>query len=264
MPSRVPGIATFASGVLAGLGAGLSLAPGNDPQLQVPLAVTGAAAALSLAAGAALWRTRTRTRLIQVRESTLQAQVAALQERLRQQTTQIDQLARTDPTTGVLNAAAFQAKVDELILHSARCDRPYSILLIQVKRSRSFSGEGSRSREDQVLQTLTRSLASATRGTDLVGRWGDRLFIACLDACRDPQPSIDRFLVGLKEGQGSDDEAVQASVGAAVVERWSPEITLDALLRLAGAALASVGEGTGSRSCRRVFTETVKRAPAAG
>lgn len=106
--------------------------------------------------------------------------VATLREQLHQALTRaqtLEELAVTDPLTGVGNRrAALQVLEREADAH-ARYGRPLSVIMVDVDRFKRVNDTHGHQRGDEVLGDVGRVLQQSARVTDVVARWGGEEFL---------------------------------------------------------------------------------------
>lgn len=88
--------------------------------------------------------------------------------------------ATIDPLTGLMNRRALLAALDLEQSRSERHGYPMSLLLLDVDHFKNINDECGHAMGDQVLTALGQLLATHSRKTDLVGRWGGEEFVVVL------------------------------------------------------------------------------------
>jgi len=108
--------------------------------------------------------------------------VILLQRSLMHQ--QLQAAARTDPKTGLLNAAAWQREADAEISRAQRTGLPQnalvSMLLIDVDHFKRVNDTHGHLAGDEVLKGLATELRQQVRDSDIVGRFGGEEFTVLL------------------------------------------------------------------------------------
>jgi diguanylate cyclase (GGDEF)-like protein/putative nucleotidyltransferase with HDIG domain len=93
------------------------------------------------------------------------------------------QEATTDGLTGLVNAREFRRRLDAAFARPDRRDKPLSLLLIDFDHFKLVNDLKGHQHGDLVLQMGARIVRTATRGQDLVARYGgDELAIIAVDA----------------------------------------------------------------------------------
>ena len=108
--------------------------------------------------------------------------VILLQRSLMHQ--QLQAAARTDPKTGLLNAAAWQREADAEISRAQRAgvqqNGKVSLLLIDVDHFKRVNDTHGHLAGDEVLKSLASELRQQVRDSDIVGRFGGEEFTVLL------------------------------------------------------------------------------------
>ncbi|MFH1811604.1 MAG: GGDEF domain-containing protein [Pseudomonadota bacterium] len=98
----------------------------------------------------------------------------------------VEELARTDGLTGVLNRREFDRRVSEEQARCVRSRRPCSLLVIDIDRFKLTNDTRGHEAGDEVLRTLGQLLHQELRLSDLVGRLGgDEFAVFCSEQSRD-------------------------------------------------------------------------------
>jgi diguanylate cyclase (GGDEF)-like protein len=231
----------------------------RSPSILEWTAAAGAIAASGVAFGVLIWSDRVRTRARAMQKS-LGAEIAALERKIREQGEALNQARTIDETTGVLKRNAFLERFRETLARDARLEKPLALLLLDIEGFRRINEEHGRKAGDDALAAVARSLKSATRGTDVVGRVGDDELGVVLGECADPRPAIDRLFLtldALRVGEG--DVRVRVAIGAALVEDPQEGWDLAEIVREAEVAVRAVrGRGGGVCETRRLRRERVR------
>ncbi|SDC57081.1 GGDEF domain-containing protein [Paraburkholderia lycopersici] len=103
-----------------------------------------------------------------------------LRDKLRAQA-ELASLAATDPLTKLNNRRTLDQRLQIEWNHALREQRPLSVLFVDVDRFKLFNDTYGHVAGDDVLATVARCVASATRrSVDLVARYGGEEFMAVL------------------------------------------------------------------------------------
>lgn len=159
----------------------------------------------------------------------------ALQElnvRLKELLEHEQQLARTDPLTGLPNRRLF---IDELRRATARIHRsgkPVAVAYLDLDGFKMFNDRQGHAAGDVVLRRVADVLTAQVRGTDVAARLGGAQFGVLLDRCTEQHARttsirvVDQLTAALKEVAGSD---VGVCVGVACFEddSFAPEAMID-------------------------------------
>jgi diguanylate cyclase (GGDEF)-like protein len=93
---------------------------------------------------------------------------------------QLAAAARTDPKTGLLNAAAWQREADAEVIRALRAGTALSLLLVDVDHFKQVNDSHGHLIGDDVLRALATELRQQVRESDVVGRFGGEEFTVLL------------------------------------------------------------------------------------
>ncbi|MBP2708331.1 GGDEF domain-containing protein [Microbispora sp. RL4-1S] len=93
---------------------------------------------------------------------------------------QLQAAARTDPKTGLLNAAAWQREADTEIIRAQRTGVPLALVLVDIDHFKKVNDTYGHLVGDQVLIQVATTLRSQLREYDVVGRFGGEEFVVLL------------------------------------------------------------------------------------
>lgn len=110
----------------------------------------------------------------------LQLQEALLHQKDLDEIHRLEQLAITDPVTGLTNHRFFQERIREELDRSQRHNRSFSLLMIDVDYFKAFNDKYGHPAGDQALFKLAQILKKATRLADTVSRYGGEEFTMIL------------------------------------------------------------------------------------
>ena len=139
----------------------------------------------------------------------------------------LEQVARTDTLTGLLNRRALGEQLARAASHARRHREPLSVLMIDLDHFKQTNDRFGHEAGDRVLCALADCMRDALRADDIYGRWGGDEFLVALPATdeqhahvaaarlRDCAQSLDLGDIGLPEG-------VLFSVGAATATQSTP------------------------------------------
>jgi diguanylate cyclase (GGDEF)-like protein/hemerythrin-like metal-binding protein len=114
-------------------------------------------------------------------EATLLALALAHQIRQHQQSSrQAEQLARTDPLTGLYNRRAFLELAGPSWSTAERGNRQLSLIMIDIDHFKQINDRHGHEIGDRALVELAHQLAPKTRAGDILARWGGEEFILML------------------------------------------------------------------------------------
>ena len=110
----------------------------------------------------------------------MQAELARLLGRLTEQNLALEQLATTDPLTGLANRRRLFELLEYETARHRRTPRPLSLLLIDIDHFKKVNDNWGHNAGDRVLQGLARVLVSGLRQADLTARYGGEEFLVVL------------------------------------------------------------------------------------
>jgi diguanylate cyclase (GGDEF)-like protein len=93
---------------------------------------------------------------------------------------QLERRALFDPLTGILNRRGIGEVVARRLAGARRTGGSLSVLMVDVDRFKSINDVHGHAAGDTVLRQVARSLTSAVRSADLVGRYGGDEFLIVL------------------------------------------------------------------------------------
>ncbi|GLW10806.1 GGDEF domain-containing protein [Microtetraspora sp. NBRC 13810] len=93
---------------------------------------------------------------------------------------QLQAAARTDPKTGLLNAAAWQREADTEIVRARRTGSALAVLIVDIDHFKRVNDRHGHLVGDQVLAGVAATLRSQLREYDVIGRFGGEEFVVLL------------------------------------------------------------------------------------
>ena len=156
---------------------------------------------------------------------------------------QTKMLSETDPLTGVLNRAAFAARVEEII-RSSKPEARHAMLILDVDGFKKVNDVFGHAFGDQALIDLAGGLRTVIRHDDLVARLGGDEFLVFLSNIRDEHSAAlkaEQICVLMKKSYSMEVQ-VSGSVGIAISPRDG--MTYETLYKNADSALYFV-KGSG-------------------
>jgi len=178
----------------------------------------------------------------------LRAEVTSYQTKLEE----AEELASKDALTGLRNRSWAEHQIEQRIAAGAAL----SVAIVDIDEFKRVNDEHGHLVGDELLRQFAGELRSASRSTDVLGRWGGDEFILVLNATlQEAEAQIDRLRVWVcgsyqvQARSGPMKLKVEASIGLAV---HAPGETMKDLLGRADAAMyacksASRTRGTGNR-----------------
>lgn len=159
---------------------------------------------------------------------------------------------RTDPKTGLLNMRGWREVAEREMNRASRDDRPCALLMVDLDHFKNINDTWGHPAGDDVLQYVAHALRSATRPSDVIGRFGGEEFVLLLpDADREEasaageriRQTISDLHVPTTDKRGGPVAISHrtTSVGVAVYPMHADG--LDPLLQAADAAVYEAKEG---------------------
>ncbi|MCA1655589.1 MAG: GGDEF domain-containing protein [Pseudonocardiaceae bacterium] len=159
---------------------------------------------------------------------------------------------RTDPKTGLLNMRGWREVAEREMNRASRDDAPCALLMVDLDHFKNINDTWGHPAGDDVLEYVAHALRSATRPSDVIGRFGGEEFVLLLpDAGTDEaaaagervRQTISELHVPTTDKRGGPVAISNrtTSVGVAVFPVHAS--ALDALLQAADAAVYEAKEG---------------------
>jgi diguanylate cyclase (GGDEF)-like protein len=144
----------------------------------------------------------------------------------------LEQLAATDPLTGLSNRRGCEKRIAGEISRAERERKPLSCIMLDIDRFKQVNDTLGHQAGDQVLKELSTMLRQSVRAYDIVARWGGEEFLlilpgADLEAAR---LLAERIRVGVQKLPTSGPGSVTISAGAA---EFDADYDFEATLRTA-------------------------------
>jgi len=165
------------------------------------------------------------------------------------------QLARTDPLTGILNSRAFAEHMSYIIALAKRDGAPLTLAYIDLDDFKQVNDKHGHSEGDSVLQTVGDTLRDSTRRTDAAARLGGDEFVLLLpvtDAAA-AKTLVEKLKDKLAQGLARHAPQVTCSIG--VVTFLSPPDHVDEAIRVADSLMYKAKDhgknATVFETCRR-------------
>ncbi|MFD0774798.1 GGDEF domain-containing protein [Streptomonospora algeriensis] len=172
---------------------------------------------------------------------------------------QLQTAARTDPKTGLLNAATWEAEAGGEIARARRAGRPAAVLIVDIDHFKAVNDTYGHLFGDHVLLGVATTLTGQLRTSDVVGRFGGEEFVVLLpgadmaEACRIAERL--RLQVGRMERKADGERvAITVSLGLAVLSVHGEDLV--GLLAAADLALYRAKGAGRDRVCMPVVART--------
>ena len=130
----------------------------------------------------------------------------------------INELAVKDALTGLFTHRAFQEKLDEEILSSARTKMPFSLVIADIDHFKKYNDAYGHQAGDEVLRTVAGLFSKSVREIDFTARYGGEEFAFILPGINKHQAfafaeNLRLSLANLKFAFGGSGTPVSASFG---------------------------------------------------
>jgi len=165
--------------------------------------------------------------------------------RLKEKTTQLEYLAKTDFLTGMNNRGSFFELSSNAISLSDRAGHPLVAAMFDIDLFKQVNDNYGHDVGDQVLRTFSKTMIEVFRDYDIVGRIGGEEFAVCLPntssddayiACERLRKQIEQLNIAIVDDQGKESE-INITVSIGLVLAQDDYQTIDELLKQADSAL---------------------------
>lgn len=172
-----------------------------------------------------------------------------MNEQLKSANLKLENLARTDPLTGVLNRRGFQEALTREYQNTSRDGQHFIVLLVDIDFFKRVNDTIGHDAGDAVLETVSRRLREKLRATDYVARIGGDEFMLIL---RKTQP-IDgvevahKMRLAIAEPIPWKNGSIEVTVSIGLAKVGHNTRSIDELLAMTHAALARCKENGKNR-----------------
>jgi len=166
--------------------------------------------------------------------------VAALLESLRSHVEIEQELARSDPVTGICNRRAFLEHLQSRLDLADREEKPITLAYIDLDDFKRINDRDGHHEGDRVLNLVARTLTASVRRTDVVARLGgDEFALLITGADRTGAESlITKVGHALRQTLGYEQSLVTCSIGCVTFQ--PPPPNADAAIRAADTLMYKV------------------------
>jgi diguanylate cyclase (GGDEF)-like protein len=184
-----------------------------------------------------VFETYIRSLLSEIETSREKSEVYArsLEEKVRERTRQLEEMARTDPLTGLLSVRFLNETLTRYLRIAERRLETLCLVYVDINDFKNFNDTQGHQRGDEVLRTLGSALRQVSRDEDACFRYGGDEFCIILPGCREREARdiyVDRLHAALEDAG----ESLRLSVG--VIETGQDGyLTADALVAQADKAM---------------------------
>jgi two-component system cell cycle response regulator len=162
--------------------------------------------------------------------------------RLARRETQLQELARTDPLTGLSNLRAFRSRLEEEVKRARRYRTPLSCVMVDMDRLKPINDEMGHAAGDAAIAAVAEVMRRELRETDFGARYGGDEFVLLLPHTSSAEARVfaERVAARLRESDLRLEERrvpLSASFGIASLQDGYPEETDERLVQRADEAL---------------------------
>jgi diguanylate cyclase (GGDEF)-like protein len=181
----------------------------------------------------------------------VQLKIKSLQDSLRESNRRLEQLARTDPLTGLANRRRFMMVLEHAVAHSLRTATPLALVMLDIDHFKQINDSYGHQEGDQVLTEVAGLLQPEPGDDILAARYGGEEFAlilpeATLDVARRGAERLRRQVEALTFSGLLANLQLTASFGVAALPH--PTITtINQLIRAADDALYRAKHGGRNR-----------------
>lgn len=164
--------------------------------------------------------------------------LAALRDELHARTTALEELAYTDPLTGLPNRRYLSGRLDALLSASRRHGHQLTLLVADLDRFKDVNDRHGHAVGDRLLRAAAEGLRRGLRAEDVLGRLGGDEFLAILPetGAAAAEASAERLRATVTEELRRVAGGVPVGISVGVAS-WDGAETAGALLRRGDAAL---------------------------
>lgn len=172
---------------------------------------------------------------IETSKHKLESYAQALEERVKERTTQLETLSRTDALTGLLNMRHLQETLVRTLRAAQRRMEPVTLAYVDVNDFKLINDTQGHQRGDEILKSVASAIKAASRLEDLCFRYGGDEFCVIMTNCTIANARLwqERTAQLLQQ---HDEESPTLSIGFA---QTGPEsyVSAEELIRMADAAM---------------------------
>lgn len=111
------------------------------------------------------------------RQQNRQKELVAINNLLTSQSRRFEDLAKTDPLTGLHNRVAMQEALYQGLNNWKRHNIAFSMVLLDIDHFKKINDTYGHDAGDEVLKAIANLLAGSIRGSDFLARWGGEEFV---------------------------------------------------------------------------------------
>ncbi|MFD2166512.1 diguanylate cyclase [Thalassotalea euphylliae] len=182
--------------------------------------------------------------------------------RLREKTLKLENVAKTDFLTGLINRGEFEHLSQKAISQMSRNNENIVIAMLDIDHFKKVNDTYGHEAGDQVLKAFARILEQCFRDYDVVGRVGGEEFAVCMpnigqhdaiSACERLRRLVERETITTADGQNI---SITTSVGVASAQHVDGKHDFTYLMSLADQFLYQAKEQSRNRVVSHRFVDT--------
>lgn len=133
----------------------------------------------------------------------------------------LENIAATDPLTGLFNRRHLFERAAEEVLRAQRCGEPLALIMVDVDHFKQVNDRHGHAVGDALLAGVADAIRRTLRRVDIAGRLGGDEFAILLPNTDAASASIaaDRLRTAIATGRSAGEIHVRASVGVAMAQR---------------------------------------------
>lgn len=159
----------------------------------------------------------------------------ALEEKVRERTQQLEEVARTDPLTGLQSVRYLREALTRYLRNAERRQEPLCVVYLDIDDFKQINDHEGHQRGDDILRTLGAAIRRVSRAVDGCFRYGGDEFCVVLPDCTERQ-AREIYVERLNQALRDAGETLNLSVG--VIETGDGVYhTVDTLISLADQAM---------------------------
>lgn len=142
-----------------------------------------------------------------------------LEEKVKQRTESLQQLANTDALTQIKNRRAILDTLEYEVQKFSRLPRPLSVLMIDIDHFKVINDTFGHPEGDNILVKVAQIISGASRKTDSVGRYGGEEFLVVLPetTIADAKDLAERIRTSMMGCPLKNGNALTCSIGVATL-----------------------------------------------
>ena len=186
--------------------------------------------------------------------------VAYLLDSLRSRVEIVQELARSDPLTGIFNRRAFLEHLQYRLDLAARDAKSITLAYIDLDDFKRLNDDGGHAEGDRVLRRVASTLRESIRRSDVVARLGGDEFIVLINGA--DRTGVESLVAKVREAllRALDDEQVSVTCSVGCMRFPAPPPDADAAIRAADALMYKVKRQGKNAVAFGVYDDQTRRA----